>query len=264
VAREVNGKKVILPIWHEIDANILLGYSPMLAGRKAISSTLPLNQIIKQLLDDMEVKPKRKVGIDTFHGDTWGGLTNLLGDNAFELVRINSKIDDESLRPINAMIIATRGMNSDKGFEESEIDAIQGFVANGGSILCVDLAWSWVYPKYGNKPLEQFPLNLLGKRIGFCITGKNINPPAHFSTEIMEGVKTVKREKWDSSEIEFYGQNAQGFIMDDKDRIIAGMMPVGEGLVAVVGHRGLLIENPEIMLRILAYFAREKQWTACG
>ncbi|MCJ7729033.1 MAG: hypothetical protein MUO27_04030 [Sedimentisphaerales bacterium] len=219
---------------------------------------------IERLFGDMKVQSKRRIGIDTFHGEMWGGLTNLLEDNAFELIRINSKIDSESLRSIRALIIATKGMNSNKGFEESEVDAIQGFVNSGGVLLCVDQAWSWVYKKYGNKPLEQFPLNVLGKRIGFCITGKNINPPAHFSTEIMEGVETIKREKWVPSEIEFYGQDAQGFIMDDKDRIIAGIMPVGEGFVSVVGHRGLLVENPEILLRILAFFAREKHWAACG
>ncbi len=264
VAREVNGKKIILPIWYKIDAETVREYSPTLAGRKAISMDLSVEQIVKKLLVDMEVKSKRKIGIDAFHGETWGGLTNLLENSAFELTRINSKVDTESLRPIKALIIATKGMNSNRGFDESEIDAIQKFVTSGGNLLCVDLAWSWVYPQYGNKPLEQFPLNVLGKRIGFCITGKNINLPKHFSTEIMAGINTIKRDKWAPSEIEFYGQKSQGFIMDDKDRIIAGIMPVGEGLVAVVGHRDLLVENPEIVIRILAYFAREGQWTARG
>jgi len=39
VAREVDGRKVILPVWHEIDAKGIRSYSPTLADRVAVSSS---------------------------------------------------------------------------------------------------------------------------------------------------------------------------------------------------------------------------------
>jgi len=49
-AKEMNGKKVILPIWHEVDKNDVLNYSPSLADKVALSTTnMPLKEIAKQL-----------------------------------------------------------------------------------------------------------------------------------------------------------------------------------------------------------------------
>lgn len=38
VAKELNGQKVILPIWHHVSKQEILNYSPMLADRFALSS----------------------------------------------------------------------------------------------------------------------------------------------------------------------------------------------------------------------------------
>jgi len=49
-AKEMDGKKVILPIWHEVDKNDVLNYSPSLADKVALSTTnLSLKEIAKQL-----------------------------------------------------------------------------------------------------------------------------------------------------------------------------------------------------------------------
>jgi hypothetical protein len=53
VGFEVNGRKVILPVWHEIDVDEVRKYSPTLADRIATSSTKGIKQVVADLLDAM-------------------------------------------------------------------------------------------------------------------------------------------------------------------------------------------------------------------
>lgn len=50
VAREVDGKKVILPVWHGIDEAGIRGFSPMLADRVAISSASGIAAVVDALM----------------------------------------------------------------------------------------------------------------------------------------------------------------------------------------------------------------------
>jgi tetratricopeptide (TPR) repeat protein len=50
VAREVDGIKVILPVWHEIGAAKIRSYSPLLADRLAASSDKGLDHVIEELI----------------------------------------------------------------------------------------------------------------------------------------------------------------------------------------------------------------------
>jgi TIR domain len=50
VAREVGGVKVILPVWHNISADQIRAYSPILADRLAVSSAKGLDHVTDQLL----------------------------------------------------------------------------------------------------------------------------------------------------------------------------------------------------------------------
>jgi hypothetical protein len=50
VAREVGGVKVILPVWHRINANEIRAYSPTLADRVAASSDKGLDCVIEELI----------------------------------------------------------------------------------------------------------------------------------------------------------------------------------------------------------------------
>ena len=52
-SREVEGVKVILPVWHNITAAEVSGYSPMLAGRVAAKSSDGLNVVVRQLREAM-------------------------------------------------------------------------------------------------------------------------------------------------------------------------------------------------------------------
>jgi hypothetical protein len=53
VAREVKGQKVILPVWHEIDAEGVRRYSPTLADRVAVASSKGIPRVVADLLEAM-------------------------------------------------------------------------------------------------------------------------------------------------------------------------------------------------------------------
>ena len=54
MTREVEGKKVILPVWHNIEAEEIREYSPMLAGRVAVSSRKGLQTVVGEILKVMD------------------------------------------------------------------------------------------------------------------------------------------------------------------------------------------------------------------
>ncbi len=52
VAREMNGHKMILPIWHKITKNDVLDYSPNLADKVALNTSVnSIEEIAHQLAD---------------------------------------------------------------------------------------------------------------------------------------------------------------------------------------------------------------------
>jgi len=59
-ALEVDGRKVILPVWHEIRADDVRKHSPTLADRVATSSGKGLNQVVSDLLVAMGVEAGRE------------------------------------------------------------------------------------------------------------------------------------------------------------------------------------------------------------
>jgi hypothetical protein len=52
--REVNGQKVILPVWHKVGFEEVRDYSPTLADRLAVRTDLALPEVVKQILSAME------------------------------------------------------------------------------------------------------------------------------------------------------------------------------------------------------------------
>lgn len=57
VNREMNGHKVILPIWHLVTKNQVQNYSPSLADKKAINSSLStIEEIVEQLSEVLDEK----------------------------------------------------------------------------------------------------------------------------------------------------------------------------------------------------------------
>jgi len=57
VAREVDGVKVILPVWHNINAAEIRAYSPTLSDRLAASSSKGIESVIEELLKAIHKSP---------------------------------------------------------------------------------------------------------------------------------------------------------------------------------------------------------------
>ncbi len=49
-AREIEGKKVILPVWHNVGKKEVMSYSPVLADRLGISTSTEMDNVISELL----------------------------------------------------------------------------------------------------------------------------------------------------------------------------------------------------------------------
>lgn len=58
-ARETRDKKIILPVWHNISAKEIKRYSPMLADRVAIDSTVGTDKVVDSLLSEIKSKLSR-------------------------------------------------------------------------------------------------------------------------------------------------------------------------------------------------------------
>lgn len=60
IQKEIDGKKVILPVWHNVRRNDLISYSPILAGRLAGSTETGIKALAGELIEAMEDLPIRK------------------------------------------------------------------------------------------------------------------------------------------------------------------------------------------------------------
>lgn len=58
-ALEVDGRKVILPIWHNIDADSVRTFSPMLAGRVGVSTRRGLETVVSEILAVVQSQKSR-------------------------------------------------------------------------------------------------------------------------------------------------------------------------------------------------------------
>jgi TIR domain len=56
--REVNGQKVILPVWHKVDFEAVRRYSPTLADRFAVNTDMGLPYVIDKLMEAIKAAPR--------------------------------------------------------------------------------------------------------------------------------------------------------------------------------------------------------------
>jgi hypothetical protein len=61
-ARELDGEKVILPVWHNVDEPYVRRFSPTLADRVAVSTQRGLDFVVKEILNAVRLsEPNRKL-----------------------------------------------------------------------------------------------------------------------------------------------------------------------------------------------------------
>src|SRR5581483_11077010 len=110
--------------------------------------------------------------------------------------------------------------------------------------------------RYGNKPLETFPLNRIGAYLQFRIL-QAIGEPTHFPSPLLKGIHALKKaEEWVPSEVELTGSFPQALVTDETQRWMAGVQSVGRGRVVVFGHMKMARDNPDVVLRTLHWLAR--------
>ena len=194
-------------------------------------------------------RPMRTVGIDLQHGEGWTGLADTLVSNGYKVVPIKHPMDTATLKKIGVLII----LAPPKPYSDAEVQAISRFVNEGGGLLCAGQAWSWTYKEYGNRPIETYPLNVLGKQLNFAVTSENAGTPTYLDTEIMAGIERVERADWWPSKVEITATNGQTIVQDQNRTSIGGRCTVGNGRIVVYGHDSLLKDNPKVLLKTVSY-----------
>ncbi len=208
--------------------------------------------IVAVLLIQGCAKPTRTVGIDLKHGETWPGLAETLVAGGFRVVPINASIDAAMLKKIDVLMI----MSPTTPYAEAEVQAIAQFVKGGGGLLCAGQAWSWTYKEYGNQPIETYPLNVLGKQLNFEVSEENAGTPTYLETEILTGTDRVERTDWWPSKVKMTSKDGQTILRDENQRSIGGLLPLGDGRIVLYGHASLLKDNPQVLLKTVAYVSR--------
>jgi hypothetical protein len=191
-----------------------------------------------------DVTHSEKIGIDLYHGTSWKGIDTISNETGFDLNHIDGQIQAKGLARFRVLLIFG---STGKSFSRREVCTISDFVRYGGSIIVAAQAWSWSYKEYGNKPNRDFPLNVLGRELGYRITENNIFGPDYLDEELKKNIKTVTKRNWDPSQIELPEDEMRVFIRDTRGRIIAGSFVHGKGKVIVCGHDTMLEENPGML-----------------
>ena len=205
--------------------------------------------VVPVLLIQGCAKPIQTVGIDPKHGETWPGLAETLVASGFRVVPINHSIDAATLKKIGVLIVIA----PTKPYEDAEVEDIARFVKKGGGLLCAGQAWSWTYKEYGNRPIETYPLNVLGKHLDFTVTAENAGTPTYLDTEIMAGIERVERTDWWPSKVVITATNGQTIVQDQNRTSIGGLLTVGNGRIVVYGNSSLLKDNPNVLVRTVSY-----------
>ncbi len=215
-------------------------------------AVLTLAILLSGCSDTRRASPK-VIGVDIRHGNVWPGLTETLTAAGYKVVVMEQDINAESLKPLGILF----SHSPDKPFADDEINAISKFVRSGGGFIGAGQAWSWTYKEYGNKPIETYPLNMLGKKLGFTVTSQTVGTPTYFATDVMTGISLVERSDWWPSAIECSSRDCQSIIRDEQQRSMGAMLSYGRGRITIYGHGELLKDNPAVLLNTVKYVSRQ-------
>jgi hypothetical protein len=130
-----------------------------------------LKEMVFLLITDMGAEfTKKKIGFTTGHNET----TNEKSLHPELKERLTSKgirIENcsyETFDNYDVIIIS----NPLKSFNEDEQDALFDYIHNGGSVIIFGIGYYWTVAKDENgdkRKIEDYPINRLGKRLGFRI-----------------------------------------------------------------------------------------------
>jgi len=182
-------------------------------------------------------------------------LADRLKAMGFEMVDLADNLKYETISEFPLIYIQGGSFHDQKGYRCSEVDAIKRYVMDGGSLFCAGLAWPWVTECYGNKPVSTFPLNQIGKEVGFEITRENIGKPVTLTGGLFSKLseEQLKTAGWWPSKVLSTAPNSEVVSRDPEGRPIVVAFALGKGRVIVFGHPGMLEEDEEIVRRSVGY-----------
>jgi len=204
-------------------------------------------------------KNKIGVGVDLYHGKSWGGLIEGVKQLGLKPHLINRPMESKDMDLIGTLIISGIPIYEPMHpLKEEEVAQIENFVARGGTLIVCGQAWAWVNKVYGNKPIEKYPLNVIGKRLGFWITDKNVGAPTNIAqTEITKGIKEIFRKDYAPSKIELQVPDSVVLLRDAELQVVAGYFKYGRGQIVIYGHEAILPENPMLFTNTLKFVTKK-------
>lgn len=202
-----------------------------------------------------DAKRSQTVGVALFYGQAWKGMRPCAENLGFTLNVHDRPLDKRFLSEIGILIIPGSGHERDNQFSKEEVKQVRDFVAAGGGLLCAAQAWSWVGTEHGNRPIETFPSNALGRSLGFVITGSNIGhpEPATADPAIFGEIKKWNGGRWWPSEVKPLTDNVTTILRDSNERPIALRGDLGAGRFIVAGQEALFEANPEVFKAVLRF-----------
>ncbi|MBF0196865.1 MAG: hypothetical protein HQL32_04115 [Planctomycetes bacterium] len=151
-----------------------------------------------------------------------------LQSKPYELHLQREPLSYKSIKHLNVIVIG-RYL---KELLPSDGKALQAFVLEGGTLILA--AQSWSYAAYDKKDYE-FPLNALGKKLGFHIESKYAGAPTDFNSHYLSGMKSFDMKGNVPSPITYTGKG--NYLIRDKGKTnMAVRLFRGKGSVYVYGH----------------------------
>lgn len=188
----------------------------------------------------------RTILFDLFRGAMTQGIKPTIERAGYQIKKSDVSISDETLQSVEVLWVAA---DSGREYQSDEIKAIKSFVKSGGTLICSGQAWAWGGDK---KDIAKFPLNQLGKELGFTITGLNIGKPTVMESSLyLDGIESLTHKDWWPSKVEPLVRDFQVLIRDQDEMPMAIFLPVKKGRIFVFGNSGLLWDNPQIVMNIL-------------
>ncbi len=87
-------------------------------------------------------------------------LTGALRAKGYQVTDIPGRVTASALSGIGVVVIG----NAVNDFTSTELTVLETYVKNGGGLLLAGLGWFW--KPYHKRPLDQYPMNVLGERFG--------------------------------------------------------------------------------------------------
>lgn len=192
------------------------------------------------------------VAVDAVNGKFDQSVRNELDRSSIGYELLTSPITAEQLKGASVLLISggfrnaltkpKAGERDHRLYSNEEIATIDDFVKKGGTLIGAGISWPWVYPAYGDKTSESFPLNQIGEALDFSIVGQcEFDKYERKFFSLAREPKTPGKIAF--SNVEFKG-GYDKLIRSNKG-FCGGGAKRGDGYIYIFGHQDILTLNPD-------------------